>query len=91
MRVASSGDHDLVAEGGASALGSVASFGWIAPQATNKPAKAASEALSRAMRADFDERGSIQGLDPAICAFLQSDRARSGNGWRYVRKTGLKL
>jgi hypothetical protein len=90
MRFASSGAHDFVAVGGASALGSVASFGWTAPQAA-KPAKAASEALSRAMRAEFDERGSIQRVDPAICPFLQSDTARSGDGWRYVRKTGSEL
>jgi hypothetical protein len=82
MRAASSGAHDFVAEGGANALGSVASFGWIAPQAATRPAKAASEALSRATRADFDERGSIQGVDPAICPFLQSDTARSSDGWR---------
>ena len=41
MRAASSGAHDFVAEGGASALGSVASFGWIAPQAANRQAQPA--------------------------------------------------
>jgi len=118
MRIASSGAHDFLAEGGVSALGSVASFGWIAAQAANKPANPASGALtsgalSCAVRIDFDGSEAMdqsnssgrasavsgprtatmtdQGLDPAICAFLQSDRAGSGNGWRYVRKTGLEL
>ena len=91
MRAASSGAHDFVAEGGASALGSVASFGWIAPQAAYRPAEPASNTLSRAARAEFDERGSIQRVDPAICPFLQSDTARSGDGWRQVRKTGSEL
>jgi hypothetical protein len=56
MRVASSGAHDVVAEGGASALGSVASFGWIAPQAANRPAQPATDALRCVMRVDFDQR-----------------------------------
>jgi hypothetical protein len=56
MRAASSGAQDFVAEGGASALGSVASFGWIAPQAANKTAKPASGALNCAVRVDFDGR-----------------------------------
>jgi len=46
MRVASSGAHDFVAVGGASALGSVASFGWICPQAANKPTEPASDVFS---------------------------------------------
>ena len=56
MRVASSGAHDFVAAGGASALGSIASFGWIAPQAAKRPAKPASEALGFTVRVDFDGR-----------------------------------
>jgi len=35
MRGASSGAHVLAADGGAIALGSVANFGWVGPQATN--------------------------------------------------------
>src|ERR1700730_19371050 len=61
MRVASSGTHNFVAVGGASALGSVASCGWIAPQAANNRAKAAGEVPSRPVRVHFDGRG---GMDP---------------------------
>jgi len=58
MRAASSGAHDLVALGGASALGSVASFGWIAPQAVNSRAEPASAALSCTV-VDFDKRAAM--------------------------------
>jgi hypothetical protein len=60
IRVASSGAHDFVAVGGASALGSVASFGSIAPQAVNIPAKLASDTLSRALRVDLGKRGAME-------------------------------
>jgi len=56
MRVASSGAHDLAAVGGASALGSVASFGWITPQAASGSTRPAAIALSRAGQGDLFER-----------------------------------
>src|ERR1700738_5626713 len=68
MRIASSGAHDFVAVGGASALGSVASFGSIAPQPVNIPAKLASDTLSRALRVDLGKRGAMEdrgGVVPA--------------------------
>src|SRR3984893_13654971 len=60
IRVASSGAHDFVAVGGANALGSVASFGSIAPQAVNIPAKLASDTLSVALRVDLGKRGAME-------------------------------
>jgi hypothetical protein len=62
MRVASSRAHSFVAVGGASELGSVASFDWIAPQAANRRAKPADEALSRAVLGDFAGGGSSSDL-----------------------------
>jgi hypothetical protein len=62
MRVASSGAHGLVAVGGASELGSVANFGWIAPQAANRSANPAGDVLSRAAQGDVAGRGSCSEL-----------------------------
>ena len=62
MRVASSGVHSFAAVGGASELGSIASSGWIAPQAANRRAKPAGDALSRAVQRDFAGYGSCSDL-----------------------------
>ena len=37
------------------------------------------------------QRVAVKEDDPAICAFLQSDRAGSSGGWRHVRNTGSEL
>ena len=55
IRAASSDAHDFVAVGGASALGSVASFGWIGPQAANIPAKPTDNLFRDPVRVSLDE------------------------------------
>src|ERR1700730_8900683 len=88
IRVASSGAHDFVAVGGASALGSVARFGSIAPQAVNITAKLASDTLSRALRVDLGKRGATEDRvgvvsAPALpCDRFGGDRARRRPGAR---------
>src|ERR1700738_3982470 len=89
MRIASSGAHDFVAVGGASALGSVASFGSIAPQPVNIPAKLASDTLSRALRVDLGKRGAMEdrgGVVPELalpcdcCGGVRPPRPRARRG-----------
>src|SRR5262249_32429850 len=72
MRVAPSGAHSFVAVGGASELGSVASFGWIAPQAANTRAKPATNAFRRVGRSDFPR-----------CKSTANRGAPSSIRWRY--------
>ena len=65
----------LVAVGGASASGSVASRGWSAPQAANRSAKPGRDALSPALRVDFD-RGAAMDQKPTCPDERQPDRTR---------------
>jgi hypothetical protein len=60
MRVASSGAHDFVAVGGASVFGSIASFGWIGPQAANRQAQPADKRFGDPLRDSLGGRRAIR-------------------------------